>query len=80
MARTSVTALILAMMVLATMPMSVNAEDSGGVQASESTVAITPSNPLEGGSINIRLTLYNSNPFQANDVEYSLRQKDSHQI
>ncbi len=70
MARTSVTALILAMMVLATMPMSVNAEDSGGVQASESTVAITPSNPLEGGSINIRLTLYNSNPFQANDVEY----------
>ena len=70
MARPSVTALILAMMVLAAMPMSVNAEDSGGVQASESTVAITPSNPLEGGSINIRLTLYNSNPFQANDVEY----------
>ena len=40
--------LVLAMMVFSTMPMSVGAEDSGGVQASESTVAISPSSPVEG--------------------------------
>ena len=70
MARPSVTTLILAMMLLAVVPLSANAEDSGGVQASESTVAISPSNPVEGGSINIRLTLLNTNNFQANDVQY----------
>ena len=52
------------------MPLSVSAEDSGGVQASESTVAISPSNPVEGGSATIRLTLYNSNNFEAEDVLY----------
>ncbi len=52
------------------MPISANAEDSGGVQASESTVAISPSNPVEGGSITITLTLYNSNNFEAEDVIY----------
>lgn len=57
-------------MVLSVMPLSVSAEDSGGVQASESTVAISPSNPVEGGSATIRLTLYNSNNFEAEDVLY----------
>ena len=56
------------MMILAVMPLSVNAYDSGGVQASESTVSISPSNPIEGGSITIRLTMYNSNNFAADDV------------
>jgi len=70
MARPVVTTLILAMMVLAVMPLSSNAEDSGGVQASASTVSISPSNPDEGGSITIRLTMYNSNNFLANDVLY----------
>tara|TARA_B100001778_G_scaffold173159_1_gene142386 strand:- start:1863 stop:4595 length:2733 start_codon:yes stop_codon:yes gene_type:complete len=58
------------MMILSVMPLSVEAEDSGGVQASESTVAISPSSPVEGGSITITLTLYNSNNFEAEDVIY----------
>ena len=70
MARSFVSAVILAMMLVSTMPLSVNAEDSGGVQASSSTVAITPSNPVEGGSVTVRLTLYNSNNFEANNVQY----------
>ncbi len=71
MARHVVTTLVLAMMVLSIMPLSTQAEDSGGVQASESTVAISPSNPVEGGSATIILTLYNSNNFEAEDVEYA---------
>ncbi len=70
MARPFLTTLILTMMVLAVMPLSTMAEDSGGVQASASTVSISPSEPVEGGSITIRLTLYNSNNFAANDVLY----------
>ena len=70
MARGFISAVVLAMMLVSTMPLSVNAEDSGGVQASSSTVAITPSNPVEGGSVTIRLTLYNSNNFEANNVQY----------
>jgi len=58
------------MMILAVVPLSAQAEDSGGVQASESTVAISPSNPVEGGSITITLTLFNSNNFEAEDVLY----------
>ena len=70
MARGALATVVLAMMVLSVMPLSVSAEDSGGVQASESTVAISPSNPVEGGSATIRLTLYNSNNFEAEDVLY----------
>ena len=70
MARPVVTTLILAMMVLAVMPLSANAEDSGGVQASESSVGFSPSNPVEGGQVTIRLTLANSNNFIAYDVIY----------
>ena len=70
MARAFFTTVILAMLVLAVVPMPSQAEDSGGVQASPSTVAVTPSNPVEGGSITIRLTLYNSNNFDADDVLY----------
>jgi len=70
MARGFLTTFVLAMMVLSFMPLSATAEDSGGVQASESTVAITPSNPVEGGSVTVRLTLYNSNNFEAEDVLY----------
>jgi hypothetical protein len=70
MARPFLTTLILTMMVLAVVPLSSTAEDSGGVQASASTVSISPSEPVEGGSITIRLTLYNSNNFAADDVLY----------
>ena len=70
MARSVLTGIVLAIMILSVMPISVDAEDSGGVQASESTVAISPSSPVEGGSITITLTLYNSNNFEAEDVIY----------
>ena len=63
MARPSVTALILAMMVLAVIPMPASAGDSGGVQASESSVGISPQSPVEGGSVIITLTLQNTNNF-----------------
>ena len=76
MARGFVSAVVLAMMLVSTMPLSVNAEDSGGVQASTSTVAISPSNPVEGGSVTIRLTLYNSNNFVAEDVFYGFYWND----
>ena len=70
MARPTVTTLILAMMILAVMPLSVSAEDSAGVQASSSTVSISPSDPVEGSSITIRLTMYNDNNFAVDDVLY----------
>ena len=76
MARGFVSAVVLAMMLVSTMPLSVNAEDSGGVQASTSTVAISPSNPVEGGSVTIRLTLFNSNNFVAEDVFYGFYWND----
>ena len=70
MARAPLTTLILAIMILGVMPMPSIGEDSGGVQASSSTISVTPSNPVEGGSVTIRLTLYNSNNFDADDVLY----------
>ena len=72
MASRSVTTLILAMMVLAVIPMPASAGDSGGVQASESSVGISPQSPVEGGSVIITLTLQNTNNFQADDVLYKL--------
>jgi len=72
MASRSMTSLILAMMVLAVIPMPVSAGDSGGVQASESSVGISPSSPVEGGSVIITLTLQNTNNFEAEDVLYKL--------
>ncbi len=72
MASRSVTTLILAMMVLAVIPVPASAGDSGGVQASESSVGISPPNPVEGGSVIITLTLQNTNNFEADDVLYKL--------
>tara|TARA_B110001452_G_scaffold267627_1_gene278594 strand:+ start:96 stop:2879 length:2784 start_codon:yes stop_codon:yes gene_type:complete len=72
MASRCVTTLILAMMVLAVIPMPASAGDSGGVQASESSVGIGPQSPVEGGSVIITLTLQNTNNFEAEDVLYKL--------
>jgi len=60
------------MMVLAVIPVPASAGDSGGVQASESSVGISPPNPVEGGSVIITLTLQNTNNFEADDVLYKL--------
>ncbi len=76
MARGWLTTVVLAVMLISLMPMPTTAEDSGGVQASSSTVAISPSNPVEGGSVTIRLTLFNSNNFEAEDVLYGFYWND----
>ena len=49
---------------------SVKAESSGGINASSSSIGLVPSEPKMGNSVEIRLTLENSNAFDANNVEY----------
>ena len=70
MAKPSVTSFVLGLLLLSTLPLGVLAEDSGGVQAGSSTVSLQPSNPTEGASTTVILTLYNSNDFTAYDVLY----------
>ena len=70
MAKPSVTSFVLGLLLLSTLPLGVLAEDSGGVQAGASTVSLQPSNPTEGASTTVILTLYNSNGFTAYDVLY----------
>ena len=52
-------------------PTSVSSYDSGGIQASDSTLIIMPASPTSGGSITGSLTLSNTNSEKAFDVEYS---------
>ena len=55
---------------IAAMPMTISAEQSGSIQASENTVALMPSAPEAGDSVTIYLTLANSGNY-ATDVEYA---------
>ena len=55
---------------IAAMPMTISAEQSGSIQASENTVALLPAAPEAGGSVTIYLTLSNSGTY-ATDVEYA---------
>jgi hypothetical protein len=71
MAKSSGAVLVLSMLLLSSIPMLVSAEDSGGIQASAGTLGFSPSNPTEGGTVNIILTLSNTNSQVANDVIYS---------
>ncbi|MDP7202501.1 MAG: CARDB domain-containing protein [Candidatus Poseidoniaceae archaeon] len=48
----------------------VSAESSGGINASSSSIGLVPNDPVMGGSMEIRLTLENSNSIIATDVEY----------
>ena len=48
----------------------VSAESSGGINASSSSIGLVPDDPVMGGSMEIRLTLENSNSITATDVEY----------
>ncbi|MCP2505331.1 MAG: hypothetical protein NLN65_08555, partial [Candidatus Poseidoniaceae archaeon] len=50
--------------------MTISAEQSGSIQASENTVALLPAAPEAGGSVTIHLTLSNSGTY-ATDVEYA---------
>ena len=70
MAKPSVTSIVLGLLLLSVFPLGVLAEDSGGVQASSSTVSLQPQTPPEGSSTTVILTLYNSNDFTAYDVLY----------
>ncbi len=63
-------ALILGIMIFAMIPYTVQAENSGGVLASSSTVSYFPTSPVEGGQVTIRLTLENQNNAEAENVEY----------
>ena len=55
---------------IAALPMTISAEQSGSIQASENTVALLPASPEAGGSVTIYLTLSNSGTY-ADDVEYA---------
>ena len=55
---------------IAALPMTISAEQSGSIQASENTVALLPASPEAGGSVTIYLTLSNSGNY-ADDVEYA---------
>ena len=55
---------------VASIPMPTSAEESGSIQASPSTVALQPANPVAGDSMTINLQLYNSGNY-ATDVEYA---------
>jgi hypothetical protein len=56
---------------MATLPVSVSAEQVGDIQASPSTVALSPSSPKAGDTVTIYLTMYNSGQSFAPDVEYT---------
>lgn len=62
--------IVILLLCIAMVPMTNSAEQSGSIQASESTVALQPSNPEAGGSVTINLQLYNSGTY-ATDVEYA---------
>ena len=63
--------LVVVLLALTIIPLSVSAEDSGGIQASTSTLSILPASPEAGASITILLTLYNSQQSDAFNVNYS---------
>ena len=63
--------IVILLLCIAAVPMTNSAEESGPIQASESTVALQPSNPEAGGSVTINLQLYNSATSDAIDVEYA---------
>ena len=60
---------ILCLLVASVLPLSVNGEDSGGVQASEFTMSLTPQNPVMGGSVDIDVVLYNTQQSDAFGVQ-----------
>ena len=51
---------ILSLLLFSVLPLTVQAEESGGIQSSAAQMALSPSNPVMGGSVDIDVTLYNS--------------------
>ena len=62
---------VVLLMVLSMVPFSASGADSGGILASPDTMSYTPQNPSAGDSMEITLTLSNSNQGTAYDVQYS---------
>ena len=63
---------ILSLLLFSVLPLAVQAEESGGVQSSEAQIALSPSNPVMGGSVDINVTLYNSQQSDAFNVEVAV--------
>ena len=63
------------LMLLIASPVLVQAEESGGVQASTATLSFS-GDAVEGGTIIFHLSLYNSNPTEATGVTYSLYREE----
>ena len=66
---------VVLLMVLSMVPFSASGADSGGILASPDTMSYTPQNPSAGDSMEITLTLSNSNQGTAYDVQYSFLQR-----
>ncbi len=69
MQRTPKAAIIVALLLVTLIPLPVQAGDSGGVQSSVAQLALTPENPVMGGSVDIEVGLYNSALSDAFDVQ-----------
>ena len=72
MAKSGMLFFVLGVLLISTFPMPTSAEDSGGIQASSSSVYIQApgGTAIEGGTVTIRLTLLNDNLVDADDVLY----------
>ncbi len=60
---------ILCLLVASVLPLTAHGEQSGGVQASEFTMSLTPQEPVMGGSVDIDVILYNSQQSDAFNVQ-----------
>ena len=60
---------ILCLLVASVLPLTVHGEQSGGVEASEFTMSLTPQEPVMGGSVDIDVILYNSQQSDAFNVQ-----------
>lgn len=59
---------VLSLFLLSVLPYPVQAEESGGVQSSVAQMALTPQQPVMGGSVDVAVTLYNSQQSDAYNV------------
>ena len=71
MANTWKALVVILLLGMASLPLGVNAEQVGDIQASASTVALSPSAPQAGDTVTIFLTMYNSGQSFASEVEYT---------
>ena len=63
---------ILSLLLFSMLPLAVQAEESGGIQAAAHTMAFQPANPVLGGSVDIEVTLHNSQQTDAFNVEVAV--------